>query len=78
MESLIIVKIHRAKKLPSFDSNGFSDPYCKIKMNKQKFYTNTIYKNLEPNWNEEFNFEYNDISDLLEIQVWVKKSFFFF
>ena len=41
--------------LPSADRNGYSDPYCKFKLNgKEIFKTKTQKKTLHPAWNEYF------------------------
>eukprot|EP00825_Cyclidium_porcatum_P030024 TRINITY_DN31903_c0_g1_i2.p1 TRINITY_DN31903_c0_g1~~TRINITY_DN31903_c0_g1_i2.p1 ORF type:complete len:235 (-),score=62.83 TRINITY_DN31903_c0_g1_i2:267-971(-) len=52
--SYFIVTIKSATQLGSFDSNGKSDPYCKLKINGKKvFKTQTIKKTLDPVWNEQ-------------------------
>lgn len=45
-----------AKNLAAMDSNGKSDPFCKIEANfsTQAFQTHTQKKTLEPVWNESF------------------------
>ena len=55
------VKIIKARDLISSDSNGFSDPYCKLCMlpgreSENKRRTKTVFKNLNPVWNETFIF----------------------
>jgi hypothetical protein len=46
----------RARHLAAMDSNGKSDPFCKIQANfsTQIFQTHTQKKTLEPIWNESF------------------------
>jgi calcium-dependent protein kinase len=46
----------KAKDLAAMDKNGKSDPFCKISCNfsSQAYQTHTIYKTLEPVWNESF------------------------
>jgi hypothetical protein len=49
------VDVLDAADLPSADRNGFSDPYCKFKLNgKEVFKTKTQKKTLHPAWNEYF------------------------
>ncbi len=44
-----------AADLPSADRNGYSDPYCKFKLNGKEVYkTKTQKKTLHPAWNEFF------------------------
>ena len=48
------IKIVKCENLAAFDSNGLSDPYVKIKINKKKlFKTHIISINLNPEFNEE-------------------------
>ena len=49
------VDILDAADLPSADRNGYSDPYCKFKLNgKEVFKTKVQKKTLHPAWNEFF------------------------
>ncbi|KIW11680.1 hypothetical protein PV08_10982 [Exophiala spinifera] len=49
------VDVLDAADLPSADRNGYSDPYCKFKLNgKEVFKTKTQKKTLHPAWNEFF------------------------
>ena len=49
------VDVLDADDLPSADRNGFSDPYCKFKLNgKDVFKTKVQKKTLHPAWNEYF------------------------
>lgn len=49
------VDVLDADDLPSADRNGFSDPYCKFKLNgKEIFKTKVQKKTLHPAWNEFF------------------------
>jgi len=60
----VTLKVVSGRNLASKDSNGLSDPYCEIylldekgqpnKKSKQK--TKVINKNLNPTWDESFNF----------------------
>lgn len=49
------VEVLDAADLPAADRNGFSDPYCKFKLNGEQVYkTKTQKKTLHPAWNEFF------------------------
>ena len=49
------VDVLDAADLPSADRNGYSDPYCKFKLNgKEVFKTKVQKKTLHPAWNEFF------------------------
>jgi len=52
----LTVTILQARDLAAMDKNGKSDPFCKLSCNfsSQAYQTNTIYKTLEPVWNESF------------------------
>jgi len=53
----LTVTVLRAKDLAAMDKNGKSDPFCKVSCNftAQVYQTHTIYKTLEPVWNESFS-----------------------
>jgi Ca2+-dependent lipid-binding protein len=49
------VDVMDAAELPAADRNGFSDPYCKFRLNGKEIYkTKTQKKTLHPAWNEFF------------------------
>ncbi|KAK4293250.1 hypothetical protein Pmani_034040, partial [Petrolisthes manimaculis] len=77
--SALIVGIVRCAHLPSMDSNGFSDPYVKVQLKPdptyKKYRTAVKWKNLNPEFNEEFVFEVrrNELpKKLLDIRVYDK------
>ena len=47
----------KACGLKSADSNGLSDPYAKLLLGKDKQQSKTLYKTLNPQWNEELHFK---------------------
>ncbi|PRP78686.1 hypothetical protein PROFUN_13425 [Planoprotostelium fungivorum] len=60
MPSSFRIKIVEAKRLRSADPDGGSDPFVIVKMKglfKKKFKTKVINHNLNPVWEEEFEFE---------------------
>ncbi|KAM3376815.1 synaptotagmin-1 [Capsicum galapagoense] len=68
------VKILRAMKLKKKDLLGASDPYVKVKLTESKLpskKTNVKHKNLNPEWDEEFNMVVKDPeSQALELSVY--------
>merc|ERR550514_735676 len=52
------VRLSHAVGLKSADSNGFSDPYCKLTVHCEKgkvtHKSKIIYKELNPRWEEDF------------------------
>ncbi|KAM8758784.1 extended synaptotagmin-3 [Rhynchonycteris naso] len=57
-----VIRVHllEAKKLAQMDHflgiRGKSDPYAKVSIGLQHFRSKTVYKNLNPTWNEVFEF----------------------
>ncbi|CAK9148303.1 unnamed protein product [Ilex paraguariensis] len=71
---ILSVKVLRAMKLKKKDLLGASDPYVKLKLTEDKLpskKTNVKHKNLNPEWNEEFNFVVKDPeSQALEVVIY--------
>lgn len=71
---MLHVKVVRAMKLKKKDLLGASDPYMKLKLTEDKLpskKTTVKHKNLNPEWNEEFNFIVKDPqSQALEMTVY--------
>ncbi|XP_020208690.1 synaptotagmin-2 [Cajanus cajan] len=71
---ILHVKVVRAEKLRKKDLLGSSDPYVKLKISEDKLpskKTTVKYKNLNPEWNEEFNIVVKDPeSQVLELSIY--------
>lgn len=71
---ILHVKVVRAEKLKKKDLLGASDPYVKLKLTEEKLpskKTTVKYKNLNPEWNEEFNIVVKDPeSQVLDLTVY--------
>lgn len=71
---ILHVKVLMAAKLRKKDLLGASDPYVKLKLSDDKLpskKTTVKYKNLNPEWNEEFNMVVKDPeSQVLELSVY--------
>uniref|UniRef100_A0A5B6YH85 Putative synaptotagmin-2-like n=1 Tax=Davidia involucrata TaxID=16924 RepID=A0A5B6YH85_DAVIN len=71
---ILHVKVLRAMKLKKKDLLGASDPYVKLKLTEDKLTskkTTVKHKNLNPEWNEEFNMVIKDPeAQALELNVY--------
>jgi len=50
------IKVIKGRNLAAKDKTGFSDPYLTIFVGSKKRKTKIIYQNLNPEWNEIFDF----------------------
>eukprot|EP00897_Mesotaenium_endlicherianum_P005083 jgi/Mesen1/4602/ME000232S03854 len=65
------VRLLSARGLAAKDSNGFSDPFVRLTLGKSKAKSTTIYKNLDPVWNQDFYFKVaSPVHDTLQLTVW--------
>lgn len=64
------VRVIKARNLRAMDSNGFSDPYVKLQLGKQRFKTKVVKMNLNPAWDQEFSFVVGDGRDVLKFYVY--------
>ena len=67
------VRLSHAIGLKSADSNGFSDPYVKLSLNREKRTSKIVYKTLNPRWDEDFQFRGSFsqlMNDTLQVACW--------
>ncbi|OVA19744.1 C2 calcium-dependent membrane targeting [Macleaya cordata] len=72
----LLVGVIEARNLRAMDLNGFSDPYVKLQLGRQKFRTKVVKKNLNPSWGEDFSFRVEDLKEELLISVLDEDTFF--
>lgn len=72
----LTVRAIEAKNLPAMDLNGYSDPYARLQLGKQRFRTKVVKKCLNPTWEEEFTFRVEDLNDELLITVLDEDKYF--
>uniref|UniRef100_A0A670ZIC2 Multiple C2 and transmembrane domain containing 2 n=1 Tax=Pseudonaja textilis TaxID=8673 RepID=A0A670ZIC2_PSETE len=63
------VKLLKAVDLLAADFSGKSDPFCVLELGNSRLQSYTVYKNLNPEWNQVFTFPIKDIHDILEVMV---------
>ncbi|KQJ98783.1 C2 and GRAM domain-containing protein At1g03370 [Brachypodium distachyon] len=64
------VRVIGARNLRAMDFNGFSDPYVKLQVGKQRFKTKVVKMNLNPEWDQEFSFVVSDVREVLKFCVY--------
>jgi len=70
--SILEVKLYGAKKLPSADFNGTSDPYVVLRCGKQEVRSSVVDKSLSPFWNETLRICIPSKEAILKMEVWDK------
>lgn len=74
----LVVEVVEARDLLPKDGQGSSSPYVVVDFDGQKKRTSTIYKNLNPTWNEKLEFVISDPSSMeyeeLEVEVFNDKK----
>ena len=72
----LTITVKKAVEVAVSDGNGFSDPYCILKVGKQKpKQTSVQKKTLNPIWNEKFTFAAESMGDQVVIEVWDQDRF---
>lgn len=72
----LYVRVLEARNIPAMDLNGFSDPYVRLQLGKNRFRTKVVKKCLNPTWGELFSFKVEDLNDELVICVLDEDKFF--
>ncbi|XP_063430371.1 uncharacterized protein LOC134712590 isoform X2 [Mytilus trossulus] len=72
-KTMVDLTILQGRDLIAMDRNGFSDPFCIVKMGEKRLLKTTVKKKtLFPKWNESTTFEFNDESQMIEILLYDK------
>ncbi|KAM4592988.1 multiple C2 and transmembrane domain-containing protein 2-like isoform 3-T5 [Odontesthes bonariensis] len=66
---LLQVKVLKAVDLLAADLNGKSDPFCVLELGNDRLQTHTVYKSLNPEWNQVFTFPIKEIHDVLVVTL---------
>lgn len=72
----LVVRVIEARNIPAMDQNGYSDPYVRLQLGRQRFKTKVVRKSLSPSWEEEFSFKVEDLKDELVISVLDEDKYF--
>ncbi|XP_033211411.1 uncharacterized protein LOC117169247 isoform X2 [Belonocnema kinseyi] len=73
---LMEVTLMRAKDLVAKDLNGFSDPYCELKLNNETKYKSSIKKKtLNPSWDESSIMGLPRNGETLDVILWDHDTF---
>ncbi|EPZ32919.1 C2 calcium/lipid-binding, CaLB domain-containing protein [Rozella allomycis CSF55] len=67
-----VLRIKEARNLYPKDENITSDPYCTIEIGGQFWHTRVVYSELNPRWNEEIVFPFENFTKNVVINVWDK------
>ncbi|KAL8115837.1 hypothetical protein AgCh_022362 [Apium graveolens] len=65
----LVVRVIEARNIPAMDPNGYSDPFVRLKLGRQRFKTKVVKKSLTPSWCEEFSFKVEDLKEELVVSV---------
>lgn len=71
----LVVRVIEARNIPAMDPNGYSDPFVRLKLGRQRFKTKVVKKSLTPSWCEEFSFKVEDLKEELVISVFDEDKF---
>lgn len=76
MGLVLRVQVLKARNLAAKDKSGTSDPYLVLTLDDSKEATSAVYKTLNPEWNQTFEFPILSAdSALLEVTCWDKDRF---
>lgn len=69
------VHVVEARGLAARDENGLSDPFVRLQLGSTKAKSATVYKTLNPTWNEEYIFNVEGSDGELLVVVWDEDRF---
>ena len=68
------VKVLNGRQLQNKETFQTSDPYCMIEIGDKSGKTKHISSNLNPDWNEDFEFMVTEGNDVLTLSIWDKNT----
>ena len=68
------VKVLNGRSLQNKETFQTSDPYCRLELGTVIHKTKYISSNLNPDWNEEFEFAVQPGQDVIALSIWDKNS----
>ena len=68
------VKVLNGRQLQNKETFQTSDPYCMIEIGDKTSKTKHVTSNLNPDWNEEFEFMVSEGNDVLTLSIWDKNT----
>ena len=72
----LTMTVKKAVEVAVGDGNGTSDPYCRLRVGKQKPKTTSVQgRTVNPVWNEKFAFAAESMGDQVVIEVWDQDRF---
>lgn len=70
LQYTVQVTLHSGHNLAIRDRTGSSDPYVKFKCGRFRYRSSIVHRNLNPEWNESFEFKTFDLSKPLRVKVY--------
>ena len=70
-----MLEIVQCTNLKAMDADGFSDPYVKINLGKQRFKSKVKYRTLNPVFKESFSLKLNGTDSAVNVTVWDRDSY---
>ncbi|XP_052057685.1 uncharacterized protein LOC127698326 isoform X3 [Mytilus californianus] len=72
-KTMVDLTILQGRDLIAMDRNGFSDPFCIVKMGEKRLLKTSVKKKtLFPKWNESTTFEFSNENQMIEILLYDK------
>ena len=68
------VKVLNGRKLQNKETFQTSDPYCMLEIGEKSAKTKHVSSNLNPDWNEDFEFDVTPNNDFLTLSIWDKNT----
>ena len=70
LSGVVMIELVSCSNLKAMDADGFSDPYVKINLGKQRFKSKVKNKTLNPIFKENFSLKFGPGENTIQITVW--------